>query len=367
MKLLNSIRVAFEECYIKDGALALNGAAMCFSTTLNQLKIFDIRTGAHMLDIGGHTATITDLVSSHVDPNMLYSSQVDTGVMVSDLRVGKGVHWLTEMTQSGQDSYSLTVNPTGLYMALAVNGDIHIIDTRTWASVNSFLSIHCDEITRIRYCNEFWLASGGEDGMFNVIDTTQKENDMMLNVVNTQHEVVEKMKWFPEHNCVTATCSTECSWIVPLVEGVFETKVPRRDYDSYVVDYVNLADGRLALVMGTKGEEGAGPLEVVCAMPGPDFGKVIAILPHGHREISRVAMTVGNTLITGAEDGVVCCWDMTPSANPAEQVNGLNNDSSPVEVASTLESIASKESATLKAGKGSDRMRQMKQSAGKPY
>ena len=358
MKLLNSIRVAFEECYILDGTLALGGNAMCFSASNQTIKLFDVRTGAHMMDIGGHTCPIKDLVSSPADPNLLFSCQTDTGVMMSDLRVGKGVHWLTEMCESGQEAFSLGVNPTGMHMALAVDGDIHIIDTRTWTSVKSYLSIHCDEITRVRYCAESWICSGGEDGMLNVIDTTQKEDDMMLNVINTNGEVPEKMKWFPEHNCVTATCSTEVSYIIPLAEGAFETKIPRRDYDSYIVDYVTLPDGTLGLVMGTKHEEGAGPLELVCATPGANYGVQVAILPNGHREISRVAMTVGSTLITGAEDGVVCCWDMTPSGAPL---------SGGPEVASTKESIASKESGQLKAERGNDKLRQMKSKAGKPY
>jgi len=316
MRLLSTIKAAFEEgVYLLDGVLSHDDRCMSFSASNQLIKTYDVRSGAHVCDMVGHSEPITDLVTCRSNTSILYSCQQNTGVMISDLRVGKAVHFLTELTTSGMESYSLSVDPSGNRLALAVNGDIQLIDTRTWTSCgNPIMDIHSDEITRIRFCNDNWLCTAGEDHLINVLDLAAKEDDMMLDVINAG-EVVHKMHWHPEQNVVTATGSCENAWIINLTPGSRETKICRRDFDTYCVDFATLDNkSTLAMVLGRSSEESHCALDVVSCTPGSE-GQVRGSLTNGHKEIARVCLSLGDRLITAGEDSSICVWS-TASEEP---------------------------------------------------
>ena len=104
------------------------------------------------------------------------------------------------------------------------------------------------------------------------------------------------------------TGSCENAWIINLTPGSRETKIARRDFDTYCVDFATLDGGaNLALVLGRSTEESLSALEVVSCAPDT-VGLVRGTLSHGHREIARVCLSLPDRLITAGEDSSICVW-----------------------------------------------------------
>lgn len=302
MQLVHSVKVSYEVgCYVLDGVVAKQGSLLCFSNSNQLLKCYDSNTAAYLFDITGHTAPITDVVCDSQDGTMLVSSQLDTGVMISDLRIAQPVHYLTELQGFDLEAYSVSINPSGTVLAVAAGADIHLVDVRTWHSTRSIENLHVDTITRVRFFGEAQLCTAGEDQLVNFLDVTESEDDMMLSVINVE-EAVNKIGWFPSHGVITLAGTMENGYVCPL-SFEKECKISRPSSSAYIVDFIN-CNGQLCLVGGTHGEEGVGPLSVVAV---PEV-QTIASLPGAHSDVVRVALNVGDTIVTAGEDGLLAFW-----------------------------------------------------------
>jgi WD40 repeat protein len=342
MQLQHSVKVSYDDgVYVLDGCLANNDSMMAVSTSSQTIRCYDVRTTTHLFELRDHSAPIRDLVVAPLaHPTLLFSCQEDTGVMVSDLRVGKAIHFLTEMRGMDLESYSLSVSEDGCTMALAASKDIHFVDTRTWNSTRSITELHTDDITRVRYCGSDVMCTSGEDQLVNVFSTTETDEDeMMWNIINCE-EVITRMQYFAPHyiplcatpqvaprGVVAAVGSCENAFVVPVGEGEVarEKKLTRPNFETYQVDFAPW-QGTLAQITGLKDDEGnAGPLCITDVVSGSLMG----VMAGAHKEVVRIVLSLpGGTLITGGEDGMLAYWSQPHDASTTQQQQGDDDDES---------------------------------------
>jgi WD40 repeat protein len=332
MKPVHHAKTSLEAgTYVKDGTMCHNDEWMCFSTTQDALKLYDCRRLTPIRDVPGHNATITDVVAN-AGTQLLYSSQEDTGVMMTDLRMKEPAHFLTELQGAGKLCFSIDVSPSGDTLAVAAGDDIHLVDTKTWSSRRVLDGVHTDDVTKVRYFGESLLCTGGEDMMINFFDTKRKANDILLSSIHAG-ECVNKASFVPELSAVCATGTCENAYVMPFPPALAatpkvvpdfpnEVKIPRGGYTEYLIDWVVLG-GVLHLVSSMHPDEDDAevtdtemPPAAISVRPFDPVSRRVASAEEAmpmepfHRGTVRVAMAAGGTrLITAGEDGAVAIWD----------------------------------------------------------
>nr|CCC96062.1 unnamed protein product [Trypanosoma congolense IL3000] len=295
-----------DDTYVLDGCKCTGsgGDVLCLSLSNQTIRCYDVRTATLLLDLCAHTCAIRDVVATPSRPHILYSAQEDTGVMISDIRQQSPAHFLSEYCGSGATGGTVGVSPSGEELAIAVNGDVHFVDTRMWATKHVISKMHLDEITRVRFVDDAVYCSAGEDQMINFISTspTTRDNDVLLQAVSCG-EVATKMTVFPEHNVVGIIGSCENAYSFPFDLEQPEVRHARPSESTYCVDMCSL-NGQLCLVTGVRDDDGnAGPLSITELATGAR-----TVLPQVHKEISRVALGVEGWLVTGGEDNLLVFW-----------------------------------------------------------
>jgi WD40 repeat protein len=305
MNLLQVVQTSYEEgTYVMDGCLCSGGSSLALSLSTQAIRLYDTQAATFLADIKEHTQPIRDLASTPAQPSLLYSCQQDCGVMVSDLRQAKAVHFLTDMCSSGATCSSISISPSGEMLAVSADRDIHFVDTRTWTSVKCLEQLHVDEISRLRFLDEQVLCSAGEDQMINFLSVADGvvDDDVLLQAVNCG-EVVSRMNCFPDVSVTAMVGTCENGYIFPYDLEQKETRYLRPNFDTYLVDWC-VVSGQLHLVSGVRDDNGdAGPLQVLNWTT-----QRTQVLPRVHKEIGRVAIGFGNRLITGGEDGMLVYW-----------------------------------------------------------
>lgn len=324
MRLVQTIQTSYEPgSYVLDGCLCSGNASLALSISDFSLRFYDAQRTAFLFDLKQHTKRITDVVATMADPSVLYSSQEDTGVMVTDLRAGAAVHFLNDMRGSGAKCSTISIDPRGGILAVAVDNNIHLVEKRTWRSVHTISDMHLDEITRMRFVDDTVLCSAGDDQMINFVTTDPAviDEDALLQAINCG-EAVSKMSCFNEVGATAMIGTCENGYICPYDLEKPEVRYDRPDYNTYLVDWC-MVGGRLKLVYGRRDDDGnAGPMYTM------DWEQRIhtALLPTVHKEIGRVALGVGDRLITGGEDGMLAFWQHTTS--PGNEDDGSASISS---------------------------------------
>lgn len=313
MNLLQTVQTSYEPgTYVMSGCLCNGGLSIALSLSTQTIRIYDTQGAAFLCDLKDHTHPISDLAATPAMPSILYSSQTNCGVMVSDLRQAKAVHFITDMCDSGVECSSIAVSPSATTLAISADRNIHLVDTRTWVSQKCIEELHVDEVSRVRFLDDQLLCSAGEDQMINFIDVRDAvaDDDVVVQALNCG-EVITRMNCFAEVGLVAMIGSCENGYVCPYNVEQKEVKYERPGFDTYLVDWC-LISGQLHLISGLRDEEGnAGPLQVLNWE-----SKQTQLLPKVHKEIGRVAMGFGDRLITGGEDGMLVYWkngELSPS------------------------------------------------------
>ena len=364
MKPVKTVRLATRDgVYVVEGCCTRGGEWLALATSARGIHLYDSSRLSYVRDMEGHNSTVTDLQACAAT-GLLYSSQDDTGVMISDLRTQKPAHYLTELQGSGSTCSSIAVNESGTAIAVAADKMIHLVDTRTWTS-SKMLELHTDEVTKLRFIGDSVLVSSGEDFMVNFSDVRRADKDVLL---TTSHlgECLTRISYFAPgtaaggpNGVVGGIGSVENAYVFPLptdlsslppkgeVDFPIEKKLERTDFETYRVDFVSAGDYGLSLLTGTHHwaveatpeakPEGDGvdapadaagydeslgaPLPLAMhPYPGPPPGAVLPQLGAVHRGVVRFACNVGDAarrtgaFVTAGEDGVVALWDLSPSA-----------------------------------------------------
>lgn len=315
MNLVQTIQISYDEgCYVLDGCLCNGGSSLAVAASNRSIRLYDVQSTRFLFELREHTDAITDVASTSASPSLLYSSQKDTGVMVTDVRAGKAVNFLTEGCGSGNTCNTLSVSPSGQYLAVGMENDIALFDSRTGLRVHTLKEMHIDEVTRVRFVDDVVLCSGSEDQMVNFLDTRANvdDDDVIMQCI-TLGEVATRITHFPTLEVTGLVGSCENGFLFPADLEKHELRYPRVDYSRYLVDWCDIA-GELYLVSGARDEDGnATGLHLLHWASQRE----VPLLPATHREIGRIAVGFGNRLITGGEDGLVCVWSLPPSGGGA--------------------------------------------------
>lgn len=328
MECFHTVQTSEENgAYVLDGCLCNSGSSVCLSVSDFSIRCYDAFTAAFLFRLTGHTCAIKDVTSTPSQPTVLYSAQEDTGVMISDLRQVNPAHFLSEFCGSGAMGGTVGVSPNGRLLGVAVNGDTHIVDTRTWRTAHVIANMHLDEITRLRFLSDTVYCSAGEDQMINFIDSAPDvgDNDMLLQAISCG-EVVTKMTAYPELCVMGLIGSCENAYVCPFNLEESEVRFSRPDHTAYLVDTCVLGE-QLHLVWGARDDDGnAGPLSVMNLTT-----RDVTQLRRVHSDICRIAIGVDNRLITGGEDNLVAFWRPSDTADVSS-----SNTTAAVAVSSAL-------------------------------
>ncbi|EAN93828.1 hypothetical protein, conserved [Trypanosoma cruzi] len=311
MQPVHTVRTSDEDdTYVLDGCVCNDGSSLCLSVSDHTIRCYDTHTATFLFTLTGHTCAIKDVTTSASQATVLYSSQEDTGVMISDMRQVNPAHFLSEFCGKGATGGTVGVTPNGRFLGVAVNGDTHIVDTRMWHTTHVIANMHLDEITRLRFLDDTVYCSAGEDQMINFIDSASEvaENDMLLQAISCG-EVVTKMTAFSHLGVLGLVGSCENAYLFPFDLQEKEVRYPRPDQATYLVEMCVLA-GQPYLVRGVRDDDGnVGPLSLMNWAT-----RDVTQLAPVHRETCRMAIGVGECLVTGGEDGLVAFWRTNDTA-----------------------------------------------------
>lgn len=229
-KLLHTVKTAYEnDCYILDGCLCFSSAnhssqpLLALSTSNHTIRLYDVHSATFVCAMNEHTASITDLTSNSqistsslipstsLHKNCLFSSQSDGGVMVSDINMGRGVHFL----HCSHDVQSINANINGTCNSLALSPSSHILavslgsevvfyDTRMWKIINSTFQLHNDEVARIRFLDDTTLCSSSEDQM---VLFTNVANYIRTSSNTSSNNIQDRTTIFNRYATTTTTTS----------------------------------------------------------------------------------------------------------------------------------------------------------------
>lgn len=373
MQLLQTVYTTTEpDTYVLHGCTTSDNAGMlALSLSNHAIRLYDTSTAAFVSEVRDHTETITDMLSSPSHSSLLFSSQEDGGVLVTDVRQAAPAHFLVDACHTGITCSTISIAPSGTSLVMAKTSDLDVYDTRTWSCVHRVEAMHWDEISRVRHLREHVICSAGEDLMVNMISVDPKtiEDDLLLEATQCG-EVATKMAFLPNQDVVTIVGSCENGYVFPCDvepslpiketggmgqedEGAKEEEAPlpgrgkggetfkydRPDFSTYLVDWCTVGN-ELTLVSGVRtgdGEAGALSMNVFgeassssCIRShneeeeeadggardgGRWYKKGTYPLMRVHRQLTRIALGLQrDRMITGGEDGIVAFWGLGESS-----------------------------------------------------
>lgn len=379
MKPVKTVRLATRDgVYVVEGCPTRGGEWLALATSAKGIHLYDTAKLNYVRDLEGHNAPVTDLQACDAT-GLLYSSQSDTGVMISDLRTQKPAHYLTELQGTGASCASIAVNSSGTIIAVAADRLVHLVDARTWNSAK-VLELHTDEVSKLRFVGDNILVSSGEDFMTNFSDVRRPDKDVLL---TTSHlgECLTRISYFAPgtaaggaNGVVCGVGSVENAYVFPLptdlaalpptgdVDFPMEKKIERTDFETYRVDFVSAGEYGLTLLTGKHSwavaaggdaqpagdgdgvdapqgndayDESLGPPLPLTVNPYPagPAGSALPFLGAVHRGVVRFACNVGDVtrssgaFVTAGEDGVVALWDLSPPSLAAAAGGGSETSS----------------------------------------
>ena len=169
--------------YVLDIACSQDGSAVAGALSNRSIVLLDSSLGVSSAALKGHEGMITELAfgGTATNPNILFSSSEDTTVRGWDFRSGKEVMRLSHEAEA----LSLSLGCGGTMLATGSAEAAHFFDLRTGTKIGTYADNHTDLVTRVRFnpFNETELATGAEDGLVCLYDTTQANAEASLQCV----------------------------------------------------------------------------------------------------------------------------------------------------------------------------------------
>nr|XP_022346016.1 WD repeat-containing protein 89-like [Crassostrea virginica] len=265
----------------------------------------------------GHSNVITGIQFANTEENILFSSALDQCIKCWDERSGKCVQSFKAPGEiKGLSSFGINSNDrviAGGTECLTTAEDIHIIfwDRRKSEIMGSYTESHQDDITQVKFhpSQPDTLATGSTDGLVCVFDISQTSEDDAISWTFNAESSVAKIGWTGERQTEVYCITHDDSFFVwDSVEGDdicnktdVKDKLQESDSAEYIVDclYIDV----LYLAMGTH----SGDLILTTAS---DPQKIVKTLKGGHTATVRCLHwdNSTHTLLTGAEDSLLCKW-----------------------------------------------------------
>ncbi|EDW01628.1 GH20350 [Drosophila grimshawi] len=220
-------------------------------------------------------------------------------------------------------------------------GNVYLIfyDVRERRQLGVYQESHEDDVTQVSFHakNPDLVCTGGTDGLINVFDIKQPDEDeALLNTINTESSV-HRLNWHQNVyeqdiiSCITHTNdfrSYECmegDEIISFDRAAITAGIRRKNAGNFnLINAHNMQDDGVFLLAGTNFNRGE-VLRSVTA-PAKDTLKPLTNFV-GNKQIVRESIfdATRNLLITGGESGIISIW--TPEASNKSSNNKLKSKS----------------------------------------
>jgi WD40 repeat protein len=297
-----------------------------------------------------HDDTISGLGFSKENADLLYSSSHDGTVKLWDLRMDSSKAAMTfsqEKTKTGAKPLtSFDSSRNGWLLCVGTEKSPKDAFLLFWDARNpksssvlgGYWNSHDDDVTAVRFhpTNADRMATSGTDGIVNVYDLTESnEDDALETSINTESSV-QRLSWFHRNSSANDADSLCClthteEAVLWRVDDVAPFKTFTREDAcvgmrrkvtevAYYADAFERAPGELLFLAGSSDEKRP-CLRMAAVNKKASRMKSSADLarPRAKAGVTRCAAfdAVSGELVTGGEDGIVCLWK--PGASGKEE------------------------------------------------
>jgi WD40 repeat protein len=310
--------------YIFDVDCFIDRSAIVSSSSDNCLALYDAETFITIRRIEAHNEMINSLCLSKTTSNSIFSVSNDHCVSCWDIRVAGNVPVIK--IKLADDVTAIDVGISDTLLATGCSSAISFYDIRNCNNktnkLGEYSDIHTDAVTQLQFstANSQILASGAEDGLICLFDTSTADgDDAVISILNTECPV-RKIGFFGAEDeamyCLSTT-ETATFWHCGSAQRVGNFPTIREELVvDYLVDciYDSNSDA-LRILAGNY--NGGGKIAVV----EPTSLHLCGQLPKGgHSASIRCAKHMSSScngsisrLITGGEDARLCGWNVSPA------------------------------------------------------
>ncbi|VVC96514.1 unnamed protein product [Leptidea sinapis] len=296
----------------------------------NSIEVFELNNTSlsRLCRLSGHHKTCSEVVFHPLEPFLLFSTGWDGIIKLWDIRVkGTCVQEYKEDNDSAVRPYEcMDVSDVGNLFCSGsqlVKEDAFIVfwDPRSTEPLGGYWESHTDDITQVKFKPDTngVLASGSSDGLLNIFNLVEQDEDeallYSLNAVNT----VDKITWIDSDRVSTITQASELYiWNVTtgdMIRNYSRDKVARsikrsRDDDCYLVDTFLASDNTVTLLAGSHGGDQSTLRSVVACQRGGRPRLQPASVFRGNQQVVRALHydRDDDLLITAGEAGLINVW-----------------------------------------------------------
>jgi len=289
----------------------------------------------------GHENTITGICFGKTDEDRIYSCSADKSVRCWDARTNKETQVLEAPPNVKAEYLTVDVSHSDRLICAGtekLNDEAYLLfwDLRKNAILGCYNECHDDDITQVRFQpgSDQNLASGSADGLVCTFDLSEtSEDDALLTTSNAQSDVV-RVGWCGEDNgCVYCLTSDNMFYVWEAKEG--DELISIQDIQSllgestsvqYLVDCIPevsaTGDEKSSAVLIGGSHNG----DIQLISHSTSGSRVSTTLTGGHSATVRCSHWdhKSKTLLTGAEDSLLCLWSTDPDTSFSTETKTSN-------------------------------------------
>ncbi|XP_026461991.1 WD repeat-containing protein 89-like isoform X1 [Ctenocephalides felis] len=321
----------------RDGDLTIAAGlsnASCLIYKLNDNGLIQLTS------IKGHEEGITELKFDKNDQNLLYTSSLDGTVKQWDLRnTAQSCYTLKGQDSTKTPLLSFDEDISGRLLCAGTehtDGDAFLLfwDSRSTKLLGGYWESHDDDITQVQFhlYKRNLMMSGSTDGLINVFDISQSNEDDSLQYTYNTMSSVQKLNWFKGKNnsenisCITHTNDLQiwdmenCSRIANFRRSSVTNFTKRiRCDDCYLINTHKTKDSDVMVIVGSNAGNGEcleglllGKENLQHAISFPDNKQIIC---------SSFFDEKNELFIMGGETGILSVFKPENSVNLNEKKN----------------------------------------------
>eukprot|EP01012_Entosiphon_sulcatum_P042322 TRINITY_DN56310_c0_g1_i1.p1 TRINITY_DN56310_c0_g1~~TRINITY_DN56310_c0_g1_i1.p1 ORF type:complete len:380 (+),score=83.26 TRINITY_DN56310_c0_g1_i1:29-1141(+) len=321
-----------KDCYVTHVRLSRDGSAAAVADTSSTITVYSLpklkQVGVCM---GRHKAAIRDL--SFINADKIVSCDASGVVVVWDAAEQWKGRTLPQFRASPPEClFAVAVHPEGPLIALPEKYSVQVLEFTdsdfTSYKKKKLEDFHTDDVTCLQFhpTDRSLLCSGSEDCLVNVYRWQQEDENDILEWVFNAGQPVQRVGFLgPSGQLCGAITSTDTFLLWSISDGDELMRIPRDAEWRYLINFcqatVDPANDPCLIVSGARETDEGTPAVGLSLQVVKKFKLVeISELAGGHAKgtIVRDAAVSpdGKKLLTAAEDGKLCVWDLDVSARP---------------------------------------------------
>lgn len=323
--LLSETAVSLKKSYVNKLATT-KSLKIAVSLQDNSIEVYQLSNTSlsKVCKLSGHKKELTDVVFLHKEEHLLHSCGQDGLVKLWDTRTSGSCvqEYKDEEEQIVRPYLCMDVSCNSRVLCAGsqtVQNDAYLVfwDQRVTKPLGGYWNSHTDDITQVKFHKKkpSVLASGSDDGLLNVYNIMEPNEDDALTYSLNVENSIEKITWLSDSqaSCVTQSSDLQV-WDTErgdLVQSYGRDKIARtikrsRGDDCYVVDAYRSADGAAVVLAGSHAAAGNVLRSVTATskklQPTTNFV--------GNKQVVRCCSynAERDILVTTGESGLVSVW-----------------------------------------------------------